>query len=101
VDWSSELADGKALAFAVKSKSEINLNVGLGCAPGLECKATEAITVAKGDWREVQIPLRCYAAEVDLSKVDKSLLFAAPSGAQIGLADIRLVTPANRDIACE
>jgi len=93
VDWSGEIEAGKALGFAVKTEDTTALSVGLGCRSG-ECKVSQSVDIAAGDWREVAIPLSCFSEGVDLSDITEGLSFSAPAGAKIGLADIRLVSGA-------
>ena len=90
VDWSTELADGKALAFAVRSESDTRLSIGLQCGSDLSCAASVERDVAAGDWREVQIPLQCLSDGIDMTKLDAPLQFSARKGDEIGIADVRL-----------
>jgi len=92
VDWSTELADGQALAFAVKSEADIDLSLGLNCESYGVCDASESVAIASGDWREVQVPLTCFSRYADLSNINRAITFASGEGVQLGLADVRLVT---------
>jgi len=92
VDWSAELSEGKALGFAIKSGADVSVTVGLECNNGLNCAATATRTVDQGDWREVQVPLSCFGKSVDISNLVSPLVFTAPAGASLAIADIRIVS---------
>lgn len=99
VNWSTDAASGKALAFALKSDAGSQLEIGFVCRDGSACAAAETITVSPGDWHEVKIPLSCFASQIDLRDITSALLFTINGAANIGIADIRLVnaTPDSAD----
>ncbi len=99
VDWSAEAGAGKALGFAARTDTAAVLAVGMGCAGGT-CKTMQEITLAPGDWREVAVPLNCFAGAVDLSDISEGISFSAPRGTELGVADIRLVSPAGNVQSC-
>ena len=101
VDWSEKLVADGALAFAVKTDADTDLTVGLGCQNGPQCAASQMVPLPGGDWREVQIPLSCFAETADLSAIMSALVFSAPKGSTIGLADIRIVNPNGSSAECE
>lgn len=92
VDWSANLQADEAIGFAFRSDEATSLTVGLGCRPGLECKATQEVSLPAGDWREVKLPLRCFAGDSDLASIETALVFSAAAGSTVGLADVRLVS---------
>lgn len=97
VDWSDEFTEGRALGFAFKAQAPVDLAIGMGCSSDLECEASQQRALSAGDWREVRIPLSCFAESTDLSQIKRSISFVAPAGAVFALADIRLVS--NTDAA--
>ena len=100
VDWSGELAEGKALGFAFKAGAPVDLAIGIGCDSDLECEASQQRALPAGDWREVRIPLSCFAETTELSQIARSISFGAPAGAFFALADIRLVPGADEAESC-
>ena len=89
VDWSTDLSEGKALSFAFRSDQATALTVSMGCGDGLICVHSHELQLAAGDWREIKIPLACFADADDLSAIDSWLNFSSTAGASFGLADIR------------
>ncbi len=100
VEWSDELAEGRALGFAFKAQASIELTIGMGCGSDLNCEASQQRALQAGDWREVRIPLSCFADSTDLSQIEKSISFVAPAGADFALADIRLVPVTDTAETC-
>ncbi len=100
VDWSQDLAAGKALAFAVSAEAGIRLTVGINCNLDEACEASQTAALPAGDWREVQVPLSCFADATNLSGINRPIVFSTEESAAIGLADIRLVNPASTALAC-
>jgi len=100
VDWSGDLAAGKALAFAYKSSDDNVVKIGMGCGNGLACAATQPVSLPSGDWREVKVPLSCFAQETDVSEINSALVITAETGTSIALADIRLVNSTGTETAC-
>ena len=100
VDWSAELADGKALAFAVKADTDMDLVFGMGCGPAASCAVEQNLSIAAGDWREVQIPLACFGGAVDLANINQPIALSVAQTGTLGVADVRLVTPSQTETAC-
>ncbi len=100
VDWSPALTQGKALAFAVRSDSAVKLTVGVQCE-GLDCVASRTFDVPAGQWGEMQFALSCIAgAGVDLSGLDRALVFTAPAGSVVGVGNVRLVNTSTGGADC-
>lgn len=100
VDWSSELAEDKALTFAFKSEQATSIKVSMGCGDGLVCSASEELGLPAGDWREVSIPLSCFSDNVRLSAIDSWLVFSSTAGASFGISDIRTTNVASNNQGC-
>mmetsp|Transcript_5559 Transcript_5559/g.6780 ORF Transcript_5559/g.6780 Transcript_5559/m.6780 type:complete len:845 (-) Transcript_5559:1289-3823(-) len=100
VDWSTELSEGKALSFAFRSDQQTPLTVSMGCTDGLVCEQSLEVQLAAGDWREVNVPLACFAEAVDLSKIDTWIGFSSDAGASFGLADIRTTSTSTNSESC-
>ncbi len=100
VDWSDEADAGKALAFAAKSMADTTLELGLECDAAGTCEATQRVIVAAGDWREIKVPLTCFASRTDLGALDAALVFGLAGPAEIAIADVRLVNSASPDVTC-
>jgi beta-glucosidase len=100
LDWSSDAANGKSLAFALKSDAESRLDIGFVCQDDEPCAAPETIPVTPGNWREVHIPLNCFASQKDLREVNTALLFVIEGAANIGIADVRLVNTTGERPDC-
>ena len=101
VDWSSSDGSEKALAFAFRSDADTILKVSMGCGDELDCEETVTVQLAAGDWREVQIPLACFADKVDMAEIDKWLGFSSTAGSTIGLADVRTANANGSSENCE
>ncbi len=99
VDWSGEAADGMALGFAVKTDAITPLTLAMGCEAG-SCATSQTLSLEPGDWREVAVPLSCFAGSVDLSDIRQGISFSAPAGTLLALADIRLVQPTGQAQTC-
>lgn len=100
VDWSKELAAGKAIALALSTSKSTTLTVGLNCDDAIECDASQSVDLEAGNWREVQIPLSCFAASMDLSDIRRSIILTADTITELGIADVRLVNPASTEQSC-
>ncbi len=89
VDWSEDLAAEKSLTFAFKAEQATPLTVSMGCGEGLVCAASQTVQLDAGDWREVRIPLACFADNIDLEAIDSWLVFSSVPGASVGIGDVR------------
>lgn len=99
VDWSSAVDEGKMLGFAVQSDADVTLTVSMVCAEGTtDCAAPQTVDVSAGQWNEYRVPAACLVTG-DASAMTTPLMLAAPAGARIGLADIRIVEPTSTSVS--
>jgi beta-glucosidase len=89
VQW-AQRRDSSALRFFVSSDADTDFTVTLTCEDQADCEAPYAMNVQSGDWREVSIPLTCFADEVDLSSPSFRLNFRVSAPVTLGLAEIGL-----------
>ena len=100
IDWSSQLSDGYALAFAFKSAENTNLIVGIECTNDLECVGKQKLNLVAGDWREVKIPLSCLSTGVDFANIQSGVLFSTDGVAEFSLSELRLEDLGNMEQEC-
>lgn len=90
MDWSAQLDDGYALAFAFKSLENTYLSVGIECSSDLECSSAQRLRLPAGDWREVKVPLSCLSSGVDFANIQSGVLFSTDGMSEFSLSEIRL-----------
>ena len=90
MDWSAQLDDGYALAFAFKSLENTNLRVGIECSSDLECSSAQRLRLPAGEWREVKVPLSCLSSGVDFANIQSGVLFSTDGMSEFSLSEIRL-----------
>lgn len=90
IDWSAQLNEEYALAFAFKSSENIELNVGIECSSELVCSSEQKLSLSAGDWREVKVPLSCLSSGVDFANIQTGVLFSTESFVEFSLSEIRL-----------
>lgn len=76
------------------------LTVSMGCTDGLICAQSLEVQLAAGSWREVNVPLACFADAVNLSEIDTWIGFSSVPGASFGLADIRTTNTSTGSESC-
>lgn len=90
VDWSEQLRNGYALAFAFKASSDTKLRVGIECSGDLECRGNQTVSLPAGDWREVKIPLSCWSDNVDFANIRSGILYSTDGASAYSLSEIRI-----------
>lgn len=101
VDWSSDASDDKVLAFAVSSESDTRIVLSMGCEDGGECAAAQAIDITAGGWRDVQVPLSCFAGAVDMSNIRTAISIGTAQESKIAIADVRVSARREVQMTCD
>ena len=63
---------------------------------------TDALKQGTGEWRQMAVPLRCFAQKgLDMSQIAQPAIFAADGPAVIDISGIRIASPAPGPFSCD